>query len=633
MDHDTDERALRRDAILTIVTGAGLGVGVIAMLTGAAAWLVSGAFVVAYLAGGVPAGVSALRSLRERHLDIDLLMVTAALAAAAVGEARDGAILLFLFSLAGTLEDFAMGRTKRAVDSLLQLRPDEAVRRLPSGANERVSVEALAVGDVVLVAPGERVAADGRIIEGATSVDQAAITGESIPVDKVVGDEVFAATVNGYGALAIEVTKPAAATTVARMIALVTEARAQRSPSQRIGDWFGQRYTVFVLLGSAVTLLVLMALGRELQSALYTTATLLVAASPCAVVISVPAAVLSALASAARGGVLFKGGAALETLGGSVTIAFDKTGTLTRGRPVVTDIVAAGGDSDALLALAAAVEARSEHPIARAVLSAARERGLSLEPAEGVTALPGQGLVGRQRDRTVWAGTRRLAERQRAEIPTELTRQLSDIEARGATVMLVGEDDRVRGLIAVEDTVRPGAAEALRRLRGAGVQRIAMLTGDHAAVAHGVAAEVGIDPADVHAGLLPEDKLEVVTRLTASGAVAYVGDGVNDAAALARADVGIAMGAAGSDVAIETADVALLADDLGRLEAAYRLSRRSNRIVRQNLTFAVGAMVVLVGFTLFGDLPLPLAVVGHEGGTLLVVANGLRLLIPERRRR
>lgn len=630
MEHDTDLQALRRDALLTTLTGLGLVAGVIGAWLEAPAWVPTAAYALAYLAGGVPAGIEALRSLRRGHLDIDLLMVTAAIAAAAVGEARDGAILLFLFSLAGTLEDYAMGRTKRAVDALMRLRPEEALRRREDGSTERVPVEALQPGDVVLVNPGERLPADGRVVEGRSAIDQAAITGESVPVDKADGDEVFAATVNGHGALAVAVTRAATESTVARMIALVTEARAQRSPSERIGDWFGQRYTVLVLAGSVVALLVFLALGRDWSDALYTTATLLVAASPCAVVISVPAAVLSALAAAARGGVLFKGGAALETLGRSDTLAFDKTGTLTHGRPVVTDVIAADGDDAALLALAAALEARSEHPIARAVLHEAERRGVASEAAFDTTAVPGQGVRASVDGRTAWAGTPALMERFGLALDERLAEAIAELRRRGTTLMLVGDDRRVHGVIGVADTLRPSARAALTRLRDAGVRRIAMLTGDHDGVAQAVAREVGIDAEHVHAGLLPEDKLALVERLTRDGTVAYVGDGVNDAAALARADVGIAMGAAGSDVAIETADVALLADDLGRLEAAYRLSRRANRIVRQNLTFAFGAMIVLVTLTLVADLSLPLAVVGHEGGTLLVVANGLRLLLPVR---
>ncbi len=632
MDHDVETRALRREAILTAVTGCGLALGLIATWLDAPAWLPSAGYLTAYLAGGVPAGVTALRSLRRGSLDIDSLMVMAALAAAAVGEARDGAILLFLFSLAGTLEDFAMGRTKREVDALLKLRPDVAVRRLPDGSSERVAVEQLELGDVVLVAPGERLPADGRVLTGHSAVDQAPITGEGVPVDKAPGAEVFAATVNGHGALEVEVTKEAAASTVARMIDLVTEARAQRSPSQRIGEWFGQRYTVLVLGGSLAALIVLLSLGRETSSALYTTATLLVAASPCAVVISVPAAVLSALAAAARGGVLFKGGAALETLGKSVTVAFDKTGTLTRGQPAVTDVIAANGDETSLLALAAAIESRSEHPIARAVMAEAERRGIAFDAVADITAVPGLGLRARLDGRRLWAGTRTLMASEGLTLPPSLADAVAELERRGATLVLVGDEAAVQGVVAVADTIRERAAAALASLRAAGVERLVMLTGDNAGVAHAVAAEVGIREEDVHADLLPEDKLTIVDRLHRDGTISYVGDGVNDAAALARADVGIAMGAAGSDVAIETADVALLADDLGRLEVAYRLSRRANRVVRQNLVFALGAMVVLVAFTLFADLPLPLAVIGHEGGTLLVVANGLRLLMPERRR-
>ena len=630
MDHEFDARALRRDALLTTVTGAGLLSGVIAGLTDAAPWLVGAMYLIAYLAGGLPAATEALRSLSKGRLDIDLLMVTAALAAAAVGEARDGAILLFLFSLAGTLENYAMGRTKRAVDALLQLRPDVARRRREDGGTDTVAVDELRIGDVVLVSPGERLPSDGRVAEGSSAVDQAAITGESVPVDKQVGDDVFAATVNGQGAIAIEVTKLAGETTVARMIALVTEARSQRSPSQRIGEWFGRRYTVLVLAGSALALLVLLGIGREFGSALYTTATLLVAASPCAVVISVPAAVLSALAAAARGGVLFKGGGALETLGRSTTLAFDKTGTLTSGRLVVTEVVSAVGSTDALLALAGALEERSEHPIAKAVLNEVERRGVTPGRALGTTAVPGQGVQASVDGRNVWAGTRRLMDSLGLALPQELEEPVRAMESRGVSLMLVGDETAVRGALAVEDTVRPSAAEAVAGLRAAGVRRVAMLTGDHDGVAMAVATQVGLAREDVHANLLPEDKLRVVSALREEGPVAYVGDGVNDAAALARADVGIAMGAAGSDVAIETADVALLADDLARLEVAYRLSRRANRIVRQNLAFAVSAMVVLVALTLFGGLTLPLAVVGHEGGTLLVVANGLRLLIPQR---
>lgn len=616
---------LRREVVLTALTGLGLALGVALQLSGQESPLLPMAFGLAYLAGGLPALWGALQALRRGQLDIDLLMVSAALAAAAVGEARDGAILLFLFSLAGTLESFAMGRTQRAVDALLQLRPERANRLRADGSSESIAADELQLGDRIEVRPGERIPADGRVIAGTSSVDQATLTGESLPVEKGVGDSVFAATLNGNGVLRVEVSALASESTVARMIELVTQAREQRSPSQRIGDWFGQRYTVFVLGGSLLALVVLLLLGREWSAALYTTATLLVAASPCAVVISVPAAVLSALAAGARSGALFKGGGALEAFASIDTVAFDKTGTLTSGDPRVSDVVALDGEG-ALLELAAAIESSSEHPLARAVLLEAERRGLPIAAAEGVEALPGLGLVGSVAGRRVWAGTAKLMERLGLTLPDALHEPWRRLRAQGVSLMLIGDSERVLGMIGVADEVRESAAEAIRALRAAGVRRFAMLTGDHAAVAERVAERLGLEPSAVHAELLPAEKLERVQRLRQSGRVAFVGDGVNDAAALAAADVGIAMGVHGSDVAIETADVALVSNDLRRLAIALRLAQQTLRVVRQNLTFAIAVMVLLVAFTLFGELPLPLAVVGHEGGTLLVVLNGLRLL-------
>jgi len=616
--------ALRRDVALT-TTGVALALGVALQLLGAESPWGLAAFALAYAAGGVPAGSNAIRALRRGQLDIDLLMVTAAVAAAAVGEPRDGAILLFLFSLAGTLEDYAMGRTKHAVDALLQLRPERANRLRHDGSLENVAADTLRPGETVEVRAGERIPVDGRILAGSSSVDQATITGESLPVDKSVGDEVFAATVNGNGVLRVEVLAAANESTVARMIELVTEARAQRSPSQRIGDWFGQRYTVAVLAGSLLALVVLLLIGRDWSAALYTTATLLVAASPCAVVISVPAAVLSALAAGARSGALFKGGGALETFATIDTIAFDKTGTLTTGHPRVSDVIALNGE-EALLELAASIEAQSEHPIARAMMREANERGIEPAVAEQVEAVPGQGLVGVVAGRRIWAGTPMLMERFGLTLDPELAQALDDLRQRGVSLMLVGDQTQVHGVIGVADTVREHASEALTQLRSLGIRRLVMITGDHAGVAQNVAREVGIAANDTYAELLPNAKLERVQQLQRHGRVAYVGDGVNDAAALAAADLGIAMGVHGSDVAIETADVALLSNDLRRLAVTLKLAQQTLRVVRQNLTFAISVMALLVLFTLFGELPLPLAVVGHEGGTLLVVLNGLRLL-------
>lgn len=624
---EKETRHLQLPTALTVLTGLGLLTGVVLSFTGAASWLVVAAYGVAYLAGGLPATGEALASLRRGELDIDLLMVVAALAAAAVGEARDGAILLFLFSLAETLEEYALGRTERAVSGLMALRPDTAHLKGASGT-EKVPVERLEPGDIVLVKPGERIPVDGEVVQGSSAVDQATITGESVPVDKNLGDAVFAATVNGYGALEIRVGKRASESTLARMIELVTEAQSQRSPSQRFSDWFGQRYTVFVLVGSAVALGVFFALGMPREAALYKAATLLVVASPCAVVISVPAAVLSGLAAAARGGVLFKGGAALEDFGNVTVVALDKTGTLTYGKPRLTDTHAFGEDTSTLLRLAASAEAQSEHPIAQSVVGAAGAQGVALASAEAVRAVPGEGVVATVEGRGIAAGNRKLMSRLQLPIDAPIETVLNSLEEQGKTVVIVADTykRRIIGVLAVADTLRGSAREAIAGLRSRGVERIVMLTGDHHRAARHIAATLGLSESDVYADLLPEDKVRLVRELRRKGGVAFVGDGVNDAAALASADVGVAMGTAGSDAALEAADVALLSDELTRLRAALELAQRANRVVRQNLFFSVGAMSVLVVLTLFGNLPLPLGVVGHEGGTLVVVGNGLRLL-------
>jgi heavy metal translocating P-type ATPase len=627
-----ERRALRRDAVLTVVTLTGLLLGLFAPalhLPEARPW----AYLAAYLSGGLPATLTALRSLAQRHLDIDLLMVLAALAAAAVGEARDGAILLFLFQLAETLEDYAMGTTKRAVAGLMKLRPDTARRVGEGGDEETVPVGAIRVGETVRVLPGERMPVDAQVLRGRSAVDQSTLTGESVPVDKEAGDAVFAGTVNGHGALDVRVTTEASASTLARMIDLVTEAQAARAPSQRVSDWFGRRYTGGVLLGSLAALLGFGLFGPSWSDAAYTTATLLVVASPCAVVISVPAAVLSALAAAARRGVLFKGGAALEAFGRSDAFVFDKTGTLTEGRMRLAAVHPLDDlDEDEALRLAGALESHSEHPLARAVVDAAEARGLHLAEPVGVQARPGHGVEGEVDGRAAWVGNRRLAEARGATPVGRALAVLEELERQGATAVLLGEGSRIVAAFGIADGVRADARDAVAALRGDGIGTMAMLTGDHPAVARAVADRVGLAHDEVHADLLPEDKVREVRRLAERHTVAYVGDGVNDAAALATAHVGVAMGVSGSDVALETADVALLSDDLGRLATAHRLARRANAVIRQNLVFAVGVMAVMVIWTLAADLPLPVGVIAHEGGTLVVVANGLRLLLPERGR-
>ncbi|MCJ1903248.1 cation-translocating P-type ATPase [Paracoccus versutus] len=580
--------------------------------------------VLAYLAGGLPTGWRALSTLwRERVLDIDLLMIAAAIAAAIVGAPFEGAVLLTLFSISTTLEERALGRARRAIEALMALRPETALRKTANGTVEEVPAEVLAVGDVVVLRPGARVPSDGVVVTGRGGIDEANITGESMPVSKEAGAQVFEATINLDGVLDVEVTRSVSDSTIARMIRLVTEAQAARAPSERFSEWFGQRYTVAVMAGAMLAFAAFYFLGHDWEQALYRAATLLVAASPCAIVISVPAAILSALSAAARGGVLFKGGGALETLAEVDIFAFDKTGTLTTGRAAVTRLVALDGDQAGFLSLLSGLEAHSEHHIAAAIHREALARDLQPVAVTDVNARPGIGIEGRDASGPVWAGNPYLAQAMGAPLDHPALQSL----AEGAdTVVYLGRGAQVLGAVTVADAPRGSSAPALAALRKGGVRRIVMMTGDRRPVALRIGAELGLAPDEIHAEMLPEDKVRAVGDLAPTGCVAFVGDGVNDAAALARADVGIAMGVAGSEVALQAADVALLSEDMERLADAQRLSRRTSRVIRQNLTFAIGAMVVLVIGGLFFDLPLPLVVIGHEGGTVLVVLNGLRLL-------
>ena len=611
---------LSLSAVLGLVlASAGLWLG-----GGQFAFLVLPGLVAVYLAAGLPAAWRASVALWRKHvLDIDLLMVVAAIAAAVVGAPFEGAVLLVLFSAAGTLEGRALGRARHAIEALMALRPETALRRATDGTVNEIAADELVAGDEVILRPGARVPADGQVIEGRGGIDEAHITGESMPVSKTPGDPVFEGTVNLDGVLTARVTRAVADSTIARMIRLVTEAQAAKAPSERFSAWFGQRYTIVVMAGAMLAFLAFRWLGHDWEAALYKAATLLVAASPCAIVISVPAAILSALSAAARGGVLFKGGAALETLAAVETFAFDKTGTLTTGRASVTEVVALDRDDEAFLSLLAGLEAQSEHHVAAAIRHAAGARGLAVTFVENVTTRPGKGILGTEGSDTVWAGNVYLAEDMGADLGHPA---LAKLDAGAQTVVSLGRGPQVLGAVSIADEARPSAAAALAQLRASGVRRIVMMTGDRRPVALRIGSDLGLDPEEIEAGMLPEDKVRAVAALAAHGRVAFVGDGVNDAAALARADVGIAMGAAGSEVALQAADVALLSEDLRRLADAHRLARRTARVIRQNLTFAIGVMAVLVTGGLFFDLPLPLAVIGHEGGTILVVLNGLRLL-------
>lgn len=622
---EEEKRSLKINSALTALTLLGLIVGIYFQFTNGPALYVTISFVIAYLAGGVPAAIGAIENLLQKKLDIDLLMVLAALAAAGVGEARDGAILLFLFSLAGTLEEYAMGNTKRAVVALMKLRPDEANLEDGDGQLKRVPVESLELGQVVVVKAGERIPVDGTVLSGDSSVDQSSMTGESVPVDKTVGDNVFAGTVNGHGVLRIKVDKTASHSTLAQMITLVTEAQAKRSPSERFSDWFGERYTILVLVGTGVALLGFILFDIPYEEAFYKAATLLVVASPCAIVISVPAAILSALAASARRGMLFKGGAALETFAGVDIVAFDKTGTLTEGKLEVMSVVPIGVSETELLQAAASVEAHSEHPLAKSILAYAAKAGIVPAVIDKSEVVPGKGLYVYQNGQRFFAGNRKMIVAAGVALDSQTEAVLSKMEAEGKTAIVVGRD-KVFGVIALADKVRASAKATIAELRASGIKRIVILSGDHTSVARAIGKELGIAEQDIFAELLPTDKVALVEKLRQEGRVSFVGDGVNDAAALATSHVGVAMGTAGSDVALEAADVALLSDDLSALLRARKLSLQANRIIKQNLTFALGILVLMVITTIFFYLPLPLGVIGHEGGTLLVVANGLRML-------
>ncbi|MBA3414386.1 MAG: cadmium-translocating P-type ATPase, partial [Chloroflexia bacterium] len=520
-------------------------------------------FALAYLAGGTFAAWGALTDLfTHRTVNVDLLMVTAAIGAAAVGSWAEGAILLGLFSSSNALEHHALGRTRRAVRALMELSPQVATVLRPEG-ELTVPVEEIRLGETVLVRPGERVAVDGVVIGGETAIDQAAITGESVPVGKGPGDPVFAGTINGSGAVRVRAEKLHQESTLARIVAFVAQAQEQKSRTQRFTDAFEGRYAVGVLLfAGGLAVVPPLAFGVAWGEAFYRAMTLLVVASPCALVISTPASTLSALANAARHGILFKGSNHLEDAGALQTVAFDKTGTLTVGRPSLTDIVVLdpGGiwDEARLLRLAASAERLSEHHLGEAIVRAARERGLALAEPEGFRAIAGKGIVAEVAGETVVVGNDALFAEFGATVGTAARAEADRLRSDGKTAIFVGDALGPAGILAVADTVRPGAAAVVRRLRAQGIGRVVMLTGDNGRVAAAIAARVGIDPADVQADLLPEEKLAVIAGLQRAGPVAMVGDGVNDAPALAAATLGVAMGGAGTDVALETADVVLM---------------------------------------------------------------------------
>ena len=611
-----------RELLVSLAAGVLLLAGWLLGRAGASQWLSLGLILASYATAGASTVRDALQSLRARRFDIELLTVLAALGAAALGEWAEGALLLFLFSLGHALEHLALDRARNAIEALADLAPKTAtVRR--DGTLAEVRVEELLRGDRIVVKPGERIPADGKLAAGAGAVNQAPVTGESIPVEKTVGDPVFAGTVNGEGAIEIEVTKLAAESTLARMVTLVTEARTERSPTQRFVEKF-QRVFVPAVLGGALLLIFVPPLfGMPWADSFYRAMAVLVAASPCALAIATPAAVLAAVARAGRSGVLIKGGVHLENLGRIRAMAFDKTGTLTSGRPRVTDVRAFEGEPAAVLRAAAALESRSAHPLARAVVDEARSRGVAWPEASAVESVTGKGITGTVEGRALRVGSLGLFAG--ASIPDAVRAEVARLQDEGKTTMLVGGDERVLGLLALADTPRPQARPALAELRKLGITELVMLTGDNERVGRAVGAQVGVDA--VHAGLLPEDKVRIVEALVARhGFAAMIGDGVNDGPALARATVGIAMGGAGSDVALEAADVALMGEDLGKLPFAAALGRAARAVIAQNLWTSLGIVGLLIPAALAGWAGIGVAILIHEGSTVLVVLNALRLL-------
>jgi Cd2+/Zn2+-exporting ATPase len=635
----------KTELVFAGLAGALLGVGwMLERLVGGPAWLPTALYITSYFFGGFYTVREAFDNLRARRFEIDTLMLVAAVGAAALGKWAEGALLLFLFSLGHSLEHYAMGRARKAIEALAKLAPETAtVRR--TGGTEEVAVAALQVADVVIVRPNERLPADGVVVVGNTSVNQAPVTGESVPVDKRpvadaqaalatfdrVGVEhrVFAGTINGAGAIEVMVARRAEQSTMARVVKMVTEAEAQRSPTQQLTERFERIFVPAVLALVVLLLFAGLVVDEPFSASFYRAMAVLVAASPCALAISVPSAVLSGVARAGHGGVLVKGGGPLENLGTLTSIAFDKTGTLTEGKPRLTEAVAMSGVSeDELLALAQAVEQHSDHPLASAVVAGATERlggRVALPAVSDVRSITGRGVQAQVGGETVTIGKPVLfSELPGSTLPPEVAAANDNLVAAGRTTMVVRHGQRFLGIIAVMDTPRPVAARVMAELRELGIERLIMISGDNQQVAEAVAKSVGLTEA--RGDLMPEQKVDAIKALRDKhGKVAMVGDGVNDAPAMANSTVGIAMGAAGSDVALETADVALMADDLAQLPFAVGLSRSTSRIIKQNLYVSLGVVAVLIPATIFG-LNIGTAVLFHEGSTLIVVLNALRLL-------
>jgi Cd2+/Zn2+-exporting ATPase len=624
---EKETRPVRFKLASTIASGLLTGVGGLSVLLSWGENVAIAAYLLAIVSGGAPIVRRGVIALRHRSLDMNILMGIAVIGAVAIGEWSEGAMVIFLFSVANLLESYSLQRTRKAIRSLMTLSPAGAHVKSVDGEEWR-PVEQVAVGETIVVRPGERIALDGVVVQGHSSVNQAPITGESIPVERVVGDTVYAGTINQQGALEVEVTRPSSDTTLARIIRMVEEAQSKKAPSQRFVDRFATVYTPAVLIGAVgVTVIPPLVFGAPFVPWFYRALVLLVISCPCALVISTPVSIVSGLAGAARRGILMKGGVYLEQIGKLRAIAFDKTGTVTEGRPRANEVIPMNGASrEDVLRIAASIELRSEHHVAQAIIEQATTEGIRPLPVEAFRAIVGRGVEGEIDGRRYYVGNHVFFE-EKGLCALDVEEVLSRLEAAGKTTVLVGDTGKTIGIVSVSDGTRPEARATIEALRADGIGGIVMVTGDSRGTAEAIAHQIGLGVDEYRAGLLPEEKVHVIDELVERyGNAGMVGDGINDAPALARATVGIAMGTAGTDVALETADVALMGDDLGKLTDAIRLSRKTLAVIKQNIAFALITKVIFLALAIPGWATLWMAVAADMGASLIVIGNGLRVV-------
>lgn len=633
----------KTELIFAAISGALLGIGFgLSFITDVTPFIPIACYIGAYFFGGFFTTKEAVVAVRNGDFEIDFLMLVAAIGAAVLGQWAEGALLLFLFSMGHSLEHYAMEKAKKSIAALTELAPKTALIKQGDSLKE-VQIADLKGGDIIVVKPNSKISADGIVVKGSSSVNQAPITGESIPVDKTPIDnadidistadavdkahKVFAGTINGSETLEIKVTRIAANSTIARLVKLVNEAQTQKSPTQNFTDKLEKYYVPAVLMLVVVLLFAFLIIEEPFSTSFYRAMAVLVAASPCALAISTPSAVLSGIARAAKGGVLIKGGKPLEELGTLTAIAFDKTGTLTEGKPKLTGVYPLNSVSEEqLLEVVIAVEQLSDHPLAAAIVKGGKEKlNKEVIPAQMAQAITGRGLKADYNGSTIHIGNKELFTEMGRRLPDDVKNKIENFEQQGHTTMLVQQEEKLIGILTLMDTPREDARKTLLQLQQLGIKKMIMLTGDNQKVAEAIAKEIGIT--DAMGGLLPEQKVEAIDKLRENEKkVAMVGDGVNDAPAMAKSTVGIAMGAAGSDVALETADIALMADKLSTLPFAIGLSKKASRIIKQNLVISLGMVAMLIPLTILGIAHIGPAVIGHEGSTLIVVLNALRLL-------